>query len=65
MAISNQQSAISNQRQSIAIAAENTELLQHPPTPPYQKPRTSLFLNPRDIQGGDTNVPESNGGLLS
>ncbi len=33
--------------------------------PIYQKPKTSLFLEPRDIQGGATNVPESNSGLLS
>lgn len=55
MAISNQQSA--------AIVTEKTEPQHNKPV--YQKPKTSLFLEPRDIQGGATNVPESNDGLLS
>lgn len=41
---------------------------QHIPDPAittYKPPKTSLFLEPKDIQGGADNVPESNNGLLS
>ena len=43
---------------------------QHIPDPAittYKPPKTSLFLEPKDIQGGATNVAESDGGdgLLS
>ncbi len=31
----------------------------------YVKPEVTVFLKPDDIQGGDTNVPESNNGILS
>lgn len=51
-------------QQSVAIVTEETLLTQHATKPIYQKPKASLFLEPRDIQGGSENVPESNSGLL-
>lgn len=31
----------------------------------YQKPKTSLFLDPKVIAGGASSIPESNSGVLS
>ena len=31
----------------------------------YQKPHTSLFLDPKNIAGGAQIIPESNSGILS
>ncbi len=33
--------------------------------PTYQKPQTSLFLDPKKIEGGTQSMPESNSGVLS
>lgn len=52
-----------NNQQSAGIATENITH-DNPTKPIYQKPKTSLFLESRNIQGGSTNVPESNSGLL-
>ncbi len=54
-----------NHQSAIATASENTELTQSTTQLIYQKPKTTLFLEqPANIQGGSTNVPESNSGLL-
>jgi hypothetical protein len=33
--------------------------------PIYQKPKTSLFLDPKHIAGGTQSIPETNSGILS
>ena len=60
----NQQSAISDQRSAgyCNSSLETSQVVKFPPA--YQKPKTTLFLEPRNIQGGIVNVPESNSGLL-
>ncbi|EKD72569.1 MAG: hypothetical protein ACD_45C00637G0002 [uncultured bacterium] len=53
---------ISNQAGHCNSSLETSQVVKSPPA--YQKPKTTLFLEPRDIQGGSVNVPESNSGLL-
>lgn len=52
----------SNQQPATDIINEKIES-KHKPV--YQKPKTSLFLDPKTIAGGAQSIPESNSGILS
>lgn len=41
------------------------EKIESKRTAVYQKPKTSVFLDPKTIAGGSQSIPESNGGILS
>lgn len=60
--MNNMKQQITHQQASII---ENSSVTDKISNCSYIKPQTSQFLNPTVIQGGETNVPESNSGLLS
>ena len=46
-------------------APNNNPIISEPNPNLYMPPKTSLFLEATDINGGSVNVPESNSGVLS